>query len=372
MRKLFSGRAQRSHHMRINGGESLAIGNDETILEAALRASLPVPHLCRVGACGTCLCNVVEGKAKSLIDRSYVLTDDELRRNGYLACQTLACSDIEIEWAMKKQSSSLVARVHRTVKLTSRIWRVVIEVSGVLEMRSGQFVVLKRDSCDSWERPYSVVRSQVTGDRTFVEIDVARQASGIASMWLTADANKGDELLVDGPYGESHADDSHRPLVALGAGSGIGAAHGVIAEIEIRQPARWSALLIFARSPGDVYGLDGELIDGDVPRCVYAWTEEQTPSDPRFMRGRVTEGLRERLRLLEAKSWGDYTQCIDWEYRLFGPQSFIDAALAQLGLIGVHPNRIRFDSYSPMAPEVLPNRNPTNVARLENADVSLY
>ena len=42
-------------------GKCFAVGRDETILEAALRNEIWLPHACRGGSCGTCRAIIVAG-----------------------------------------------------------------------------------------------------------------------------------------------------------------------------------------------------------------------------------------------------------------------------------------------------------------------
>ena len=56
-----------------SGGE-VAVGAHETMLEALEEAGLPVPSLCRGGACGQCLTRVIEGLPEH---RDHYLNDGE-------------------------------------------------------------------------------------------------------------------------------------------------------------------------------------------------------------------------------------------------------------------------------------------------------
>lgn len=68
----------------------------KTLLSIALEKGLDYPHKCKVGGCGTCKCQLVEGKVKELKDSSYILSGEDLKNNYILACQSIPKTDIKI------------------------------------------------------------------------------------------------------------------------------------------------------------------------------------------------------------------------------------------------------------------------------------
>lgn len=74
----------------------IEVASGETLLEAILAQGLSFPHLCGVGACGTCKSWVVEGKISSLVDLSYLFTAEEINAGCFLPCQARAVGDCEI------------------------------------------------------------------------------------------------------------------------------------------------------------------------------------------------------------------------------------------------------------------------------------
>ena len=63
----------------------------ETILDAALGASLEAPYACRAGVCSTCRALVVEGEVE--METNHALEDYEVRRGYVLTCQCYPVSD---------------------------------------------------------------------------------------------------------------------------------------------------------------------------------------------------------------------------------------------------------------------------------------
>lgn len=58
---------------------------DDSILDAALRAGADLPYACKGGVCATCKCKVLEGKVEMAVN--YSLEPEELEKGYVLSCQ---------------------------------------------------------------------------------------------------------------------------------------------------------------------------------------------------------------------------------------------------------------------------------------------
>ena len=65
--------------------------NGETVLEAALGASMDAPYACRAGVCSTCRAMVLEGEVE--MEKNHALEDYEVNRGYVLTCQCYPLSD---------------------------------------------------------------------------------------------------------------------------------------------------------------------------------------------------------------------------------------------------------------------------------------
>ena len=68
--------------LRIDVGQQ-----DDSILDAALRAGADLPYACKGGVCATCRCKVLQGEVDMLIN--YSLEDEEVAKGYVLSCQAL-------------------------------------------------------------------------------------------------------------------------------------------------------------------------------------------------------------------------------------------------------------------------------------------
>lgn len=64
---------------------------DESVLDAGLKAGADLPFACKGGVCSTCKCKIIEGAAEMKIN--YALEEDELKQNYLLSCQAIPTTD---------------------------------------------------------------------------------------------------------------------------------------------------------------------------------------------------------------------------------------------------------------------------------------
>ena len=348
---LFKTRSRTECEVRLHDGTRFRVRPGETLLDAALGAGLDAPYNCRVGACRTCRCEVVEGKAKSLVDRAYVLEPHDLQRGAYLACQTQPLSDLVLRWEMgHRPESGLAAKVSGLVQLTPRVWRVSLITQRALQASPGQYVGVRVPQGDNpaWLRPYSIVALAPHLDGSLLHLDVARHAGGRMSTWLTSADAIGQAVQLAGPFGDCVSGPDPTPLAAAGAGSGIGAACGALMESHARHPGRPTLLLAYGVQVQDLYGADELAASArrhGARHLSLAWAEHAPTATSGTARGRAPLGLDAIGAWAASWSRTPSQATPDARVLLYGPGGFIDACLPVLHDMGFGAERIRFDRY---------------------------
>src|SRR5580704_1239917 len=102
---------------------------DETVLDAALRAGLDVPHRCMGGNCGACRARLLEGEVAYSDGRPLGLSDAETADGLVLLCRAHARSDLLLETFAPGTAGAL--RVKRLPCRVERIERLAHDVMGV-------------------------------------------------------------------------------------------------------------------------------------------------------------------------------------------------------------------------------------------------
>ena len=243
--------------------------------------------------------------------------------------------------------------------MTARVWRISLSLADRVCVVPGQQIdiAVARDGSQPLARAFSVVDVLPTAAGTLLDIDVARRANGLVSNWLTREDAVGSTLQIAGPFGTCFAEDRPGPLITVGAGSGIGAAVGVLARSHALQPARQTMLLAYGSSTGDIYGLD-ELAQSarqaGVRHRSFAWVNERALAPPNVSRGRAPEGLTSALVKHGVISTPGDAAVPDCQVLLYGPGGFVDRCIVALTSSGLPASRIRFDRHQPPAGTLAP------------------
>ena len=77
---------------------TIAVAAGQTILSAALDASINYPHGCKSGRCGRCKSRLVEGQVDLLDHSRFALTADERAAGLILACRAIPTADASVVW----------------------------------------------------------------------------------------------------------------------------------------------------------------------------------------------------------------------------------------------------------------------------------
>jgi Na+-transporting NADH:ubiquinone oxidoreductase subunit F len=86
----------------------------------------------------------------------------------------------------------------------------------------GQYVQLRCPAYDGNEevfRAYSIASDPA--ERNVVELVIRLVPGGICTTWCFENLGEGDEVVINGPYGEFRLSDTEAPIVFIAGGSGI-------------------------------------------------------------------------------------------------------------------------------------------------------
>lgn len=196
-----------------SGHEFLVEGND-TLLEAALRAGIPLDYGCSNGNCGECAARLVSGQIKKVHPHDFALKEQDKINGAFLLCSYTAISDVIIEarvaGADDMPAQRIVTKVKAVEILNERIAALHLTAprSQRLRFLAGQRIVLESDGV---EGEYYVA-SCPCEDR-HIELHVRRDNRGFARK-VFDDMRKEDSVTLTGPLGRFVMTlDSRRPVI---------------------------------------------------------------------------------------------------------------------------------------------------------------
>lgn len=204
----------------------LSVERGETILDAALRAGLNLPHSCKGGHCSSCRARIRVGEVSYPSGRPLGLMEDE-ERDGYaLLCQAHAASEnltIEVREIRPPVPEivvkSLPCRVERLQRLTADIMAVFLRVpaSEYFHFAPGQYLDIMLPQ--NRRRSFSI--ASTPGDGKLLELHIRRVSSGEFTQQLFDGTLEKSLLRIEGPLGQFwFRRESSRPALLIGGGTG--------------------------------------------------------------------------------------------------------------------------------------------------------
>ncbi|MEP3244613.1 MAG: phenol 2-monooxygenase domain-containing protein [Sneathiella sp.] len=218
-------------------GVELDVEEDQTILDACLRAGVYLPHACVHGLCGTCKVEVLEGDVDHGDASLFALMDFEREEGKTLACSATLCSDIEIEAEIDEDPDAehhpvedFTATVTRIEDLTSDIKGIWLELPGNgITFQAGQYINLNVPGVEG-ARAFSLANSPT--EPNLIELHVRLVEGGKATTWLHEQLSVGDRLEFTGPYGQFFVRKSAPdPIIFLAGGSGLSSPKSMILDL---------------------------------------------------------------------------------------------------------------------------------------------
>jgi CDP-4-dehydro-6-deoxyglucose reductase len=196
-----------------SGYEFFVEGTD-TILEAALRAGIPLNYGCSNGNCGECRARLVSGEIKKVHPHDFVLKEAEKANGTFLMCSNTAVTDIVIEASVAGATDIQPQRIATKVKavelLDPRIAALHLTTprSQRLRFLAGQRVHLTADGAAG---DYYIA-SCPCEDR-HLELHVRRDNRPFARKAFE-DLRREDPVVIEGPEGSFVINmTSRRPVI---------------------------------------------------------------------------------------------------------------------------------------------------------------
>jgi phenol/toluene 2-monooxygenase (NADH) P5/A5 len=242
-------------------GATIEVEDGQTLLDAALRQGIYIPHACGHGLCGTCKVMVCGGEVEHGAANPFALLDFERDEGKTLACCATLLSDAIIEADIDDEPDARIIPVrdfHTTVSrietLTPTIKAVWLKLDGAIDFQAGQYVQLRLPGVDG-DRPFSIANSpgQVAASGE-IELNVRIVAGGAGTAYLHQTLKVGDGLTVSGPYGRFFVRESaQEPLLFMAGGSGLSSPRSMILDLLERGSTRPITLVYGQRNLAELY-----------------------------------------------------------------------------------------------------------------------
>ncbi|MCH8531019.1 MAG: 2Fe-2S iron-sulfur cluster binding domain-containing protein [Saccharospirillum sp.] len=239
-------------------GEAVDLAEEQTLLDAALRQGIYLPHACLHGLCGTCKVQVVEGEIEHGDASPFALMDFERDEGMALACCATALSDVVIEAdveedpdAIRQPIEDFKATVVELNTLTPTAVAVFLELDKDIEFQAGKYINLHLPDLDQ-PRAFSLANAPSNG--RIIELNIRRVPGGQATGYIHDQLKVGDELKLSGPYGRFFVrKSSPDPVLFLAGGTGLSSPKSMILDLLEAGDDREITLVYGQRNGAELY-----------------------------------------------------------------------------------------------------------------------
>lgn len=241
-------------------GRTIEVNDGQTILDAALREGIYLPHACCHGLCATCKVQIVDGEVDHGNASNFALMDYEREEQKCLACCATLQSDVVIEADVDEDPDALNLPiddfggvVERIENLTPTIKGVWIQLDKPMAFQAGQYVNLTVGELES--RAFSLANSPSTGD--VIELNIKQVPGGQVTGYIHNELKVGEHVKVTGPYGRFFTRKSAQvPLIFMAGGSGLSSPKSMIADL-LEEGCTLPITLVYgARTRDELYDHD--------------------------------------------------------------------------------------------------------------------
>lgn len=277
-------------------GQELECREDQTILDACLRAGIWLPHACTHGTCGTCKAEVLEGEVDHGEASAFALMDFERDEGRTLLCCARPRSDVVIEGDADLEPGVTTYPVQDFTGTVAAVEdcaldtrRVLIDLDRPIAFNPGQYISLRLPD-GRGDRSYSMANPPSRPDR--IELNIRRTPGGAATDgWVFKTLRAGDQVALSGPYGRFFwRPERTEPAVLIAGGTGLAPLKSMIRHVLDSGAERRMVLFHGGRTQAHMYDVEYlralENEHADRFRYVPCLSEESAPG---YRHGLVTD-----------------------------------------------------------------------------------
>ncbi len=336
------------------GQQVLSVEETESILDAALRAGLNLPHSCKGGHCSSCRARLIAGSIHYPRGTPPGITAAETAAGYALLCQARAATReliIEIRHvqapAAEVQIRSVPCRIERMEPRAPEVMAVFLKLPQAepFTFVAGQYIDIMLPG--SRRRSFSLANPP--HDARLLELHIRRVRGGEFTQQLFETMHEKTLLRIEGPLGQfSFREHSLRPALLVGGGTGYAPLRAMLRHLLERGDTRPLTLYWGVRSRIDLYE-EREVREWTVRypnlRFVPVLSEPQ-PEDE--WTGRT--GLVHAAVLADLAA--DNRLPGEFDVYTAGPPVMVETLRHEFGAAGLPADQLFFDSFD-FAPDAL-------------------
>jgi len=328
----------------INDERELTVQGGKDLLSMLTAEKIFIPSACGGRAtCGLCKVKVLEGAGPILPTEEPYLSEEERASNVRLSCQVKVKSNLRISipqelFAVREYQ----ARCARIVDLTHdiKLFRLELAEPATMDYVPGQYIQLLapkyEKSSEEVFRAYSIASDPA--QRGVIELIIRLVPGGICTTYCFEYLREGDEVKMNGPYGEFHLSDTDAPMVFIAGGSGMAPIRCILHHMKNANSRRKAVYFFGANKVREMFMMDEmRRFESELPDFRFVPVIAKPDPDEAWdgETGLVTQAVQKALQ-----------NASEYEAYLCGSPGMIDASVKVLLDLGLKETGIFYDKFA--------------------------
>jgi Na+-transporting NADH:ubiquinone oxidoreductase subunit F len=330
--------------ININDERNLTVQGGKNLLSMLTAEKIFIPSACGGrGTCGLCKVKVLEGAGAILPTEEPYLSPRERAANVRLSCQIKVKSNLRIE--IPRELFSIREYVTRCTKIEDlthdiKLFRFELIEPATIDYIPGQYVQLLTPVYD--KSPVEVYRAySIASDpaqKGIIDLIIRLVPNGICTTYCFDHLKEGDEMKLNGPYGNFHLSDTDAPLIFIAGGSGMAPIKCILHHMKNTQNQREAVYYFGANMVKEMFMVEEmRRFESELPnfRFVPVIAKPAEGETWTGQTGLVTQAVQR-----------DMKNASLYEAYLCGSPGMIDASIKVLNELGVTHDRVFFDKFA--------------------------
>jgi len=233
---------------------TFACGEQQSVLDAALKAGIEMPYSCRKGVCGNCAGSVLQGEVTGV--GGAAIRNEICAQDQVLFCMCTPTTDTVVaptSWQRIDPDArkSFTAKVYRNQLAAPdvSVLQLRLPAGQRAKFKAGQYlqIVMQDGTC----RSYSMANPPQESDAVTLHI---RHVPGGRFTALVPQLQPGDLVQIELPFGSfALREDTDRPMVCVAGGTGFAPIKSILDDMVKRRIHRPVTLFWGARQDDGIY-----------------------------------------------------------------------------------------------------------------------
>ena len=220
-----------------NGAKMLKVEGGSSLLSTLAGQKIFIPSACGGKAtCGLCKVQVTEGAGPLLPTEEPYLSDTERADNYRLSCQVKIKNNIRIiipeEFFNIREYNTTIQSIEQLTRDIKGL-RLHLPEGETVRFKAGQYIQLYTKPYgkikESVYRAYSI--ANVPSDNNAIELIIRQVPDGICTTYVHTQLSEGDQVKINGPYGDFYLRGNCDEIVMIAGGSGMAPIKSIILDV---------------------------------------------------------------------------------------------------------------------------------------------